>query len=473
MTPQRILALSATHIDDAIEYLTFPEPAWTFEELWHGVAALLDALAEDGRDVVRAPKDVLPEAGTLAARLDRAPAPLRDIAAQLEEMRAELCEAAPVYDVARLEVLSFAASDALAACAAERGWVDPGVVYGAMAGAQEPRAGTARGVDRRGVLKLLGAGAFATLAAACARGQSPPQASEPGAELPAATAADTEGGLGMQWPTSDPFLFCAYHVDSYPAGNSLQGPDASLVGRDLGRDFDPGADWRMYHGQEVPGFPRHPHRGFETVTVVSEGMLDHSDSMGATARFGGGDVQWMTAGAGIQHAEMFPLRNPDGGNPLNLFQIWMNLPARSKFVDAHFTMMWRETIPVVELEDANGRRTTLTISAGAYGEHVPAEPAAGLLGQRGGQRRRDLVSPHGARRSRRAAPCERRHRALLLRAPRRGRDGSPARRCRTAHASSSGSAARSTSRPALRRRRSCSFRASPSRSPSLAADRSS
>lgn len=397
MTPQALVALSATHIDDAIEYLTFPEPAWTFEELWRGVAALLDALADDGRDVVEAPKDTLPQPGALASRLDATMVPpdLRDIAEQLESMRAELDESSPEYDFERLESLSFAASDVLAACAVERGWIDPGTVYGAMAGAQEPvmspigdvavqvdmNTPLSLGIDRRTMLKLLGAGAVATLAAACTRAQpSAPQANEPGAagatesDLPAARAADTEGGLGMQWPTSDPFLFCAYHVDHYPAGNADQGPDASLAGRNLGRDFDANADWRMYHGREIPGFPRHPHRGFETVTVVNEGMLDHSDSMGATARFGGGDVQWMTAGAGIQHAEMFPLRNQDHDNPFNFFQIWLNLPAESKFVDAHFTMLWNEQIPVVELEDSDGRLTTLTINAGAYGEHVPPSP---------------------------------------------------------------------------------------------------
>ena len=114
--------------------------------------------------------------------------------------------------------------------------------------------------------------------------------------------------LGFPWQTVDPFLFCVHHVDLYPAGNEAMGPAASLAGRDIGMDFAGQDGWRMYHGDVVPGFPHHPHRGFETVTLVRRGFIDHSDSLGATARFGQGDVQWMTAGRGIVHAEMFPLR---------------------------------------------------------------------------------------------------------------------------------------------------------------------
>ena len=151
--------------------------------------------------------------------------------------------------------------------------------------------------------------------------------------------------LGFPWETIDPFLFCVYHDDAYPRGNAQFGPDASLVGRDLGQDFAGSDGWRMYHGLKVPGFPSHPHRGFETVTIVRKGLVDHSDSLGAAARFGGGDVQWLTTGRGIVHAEMFPLLDATAPNPLELFQIWLNLPARSKFVPPHFTMFWSEQIP--------------------------------------------------------------------------------------------------------------------------------
>src|SRR5689334_15515851 len=163
--------------------------------------------------------------------------------------------------------------------------------------------------------------------------------------------------LGFPWETVDPFLFCVHHDDAYPAGNERLGPAASLTGRDLGQDFAGADGWRMYHGTEVPGFPAHPHRGFETVTIVRRGLIDHSDSLGAAARFGGGDVQWLTAGRGVVHSEMFPLLSRDGPNPLELFQIWLNLPRADKLVESHFSMMWASSIPVHATRDAAGRAT--------------------------------------------------------------------------------------------------------------------
>ena len=139
--------------------------------------------------------------------------------------------------------------------------------------------------------------------------------------------------LGPQWPTLDPFLFVAHHHDDYPEGDGALAPAAALDGRQIGQDFSGRDGWSMYHGADVPGFPQHPHRGFETVTYVREGLIDHADTLGATARFGRGDTQWMTAGAGIQHCEMFPLVHTDRPNPLELFQIWLNLPAADKMVD--------------------------------------------------------------------------------------------------------------------------------------------
>jgi len=180
--------------------------------------------------------------------------------------------------------------------------------------------------------------------------------------------------LGFPWVTFDPFLFCAHHDDAYPAGNAAMGPEASLKGRNLGSDFEVRDGWRMYHGETVPGFPRHPHRGFETVTLARKGLIDHSDSLGGEARFGRGDVQWMTAGRGIVHSEMFPLVNQDAGNRTELFQIWLNLPRESKLVDPHFKVLWAESIPGVSLVDDAGRKTDLTVVAGTFGETRAPEP---------------------------------------------------------------------------------------------------
>ena len=170
--------------------------------------------------------------------------------------------------------------------------------------------------------------------------------------------------LGFPWPTIDPFLFCVHHDDAYPRGNAQMGPEASLAGRDIGQDFSRKEGWSMYHGSTVPGFPGHPHRGFETVTIVRQGLIDHSDSLGAAARFGGGDVQWLTAGAGIVHSEMFPLLDTQAPNPLELFQIWLNLPAASKMAAPHFTMLWSEDIPRLRSLDGDGRQTELACIAG-------------------------------------------------------------------------------------------------------------
>jgi hypothetical protein len=170
--------------------------------------------------------------------------------------------------------------------------------------------------------------------------------------------------LGRQWGTADPFLFCVHHLDRYPAANEHMGPAASLEARDLGMDFSGAEGWSMYHGSIVPGFPQHPHRGFETVTYVRQGFIDHSDSLGATARFGRGDVQWLTAGAGIVHCEMFPLLDRSGPNTTELFQIWLNLPSEDKMVDPSFTMQWGEDIPRLALADHEGRRGELTVIAG-------------------------------------------------------------------------------------------------------------
>lgn len=153
------------------------------------------------------------------------------------------------------------------------------------------------------------------------------------------------------------------------------GPAESIKGRPIGQDFNPNQKWRMYHGEKVPGFPAHPHRGFETVTIVTKGIVDHSDSLGAAGRFGFGDVQWMTAGKGVMHCEMFPLIHTVQENPLELFQIWLNLPKKNKLVAPHFAMLWNDTIPTYEHKDAAGKRTSVRVVAGQIQNTKAPAPA--------------------------------------------------------------------------------------------------
>ena len=176
--------------------------------------------------------------------------------------------------------------------------------------------------------------------------------------------------LGLHWPTIEPFLFCAHHRDHYPAGNAEFGVSPNLLaGRDLGQDFELKDGFRMYHGESVPGFPVHPHRGFETITVVRQGFADHADSMGAAGRYGQGDVQWMTAGRGVQHSEMFPLINKNGKNTLELFQIWLNLPKADKMSAPDFKMFWHEKIPVYQSGGAQ-----VTVIAGQLFDAIAMQP---------------------------------------------------------------------------------------------------
>lgn len=170
--------------------------------------------------------------------------------------------------------------------------------------------------------------------------------------------------IGFQWQVENPFLFSAHHKDFYPKGNKDQGPVVSLKGRDIHNDFSGKDGFSMYHGDVVPGFPVHPHRGFETVTIVLDGVVDHFDSKGAHGRYSKGDVQWLTTGAGCQHSEMFPLVNEDKENPTELFQIWINLPKKDKFADPDYKMMWSEDIPVIEVVNEEDKKATIKVIAG-------------------------------------------------------------------------------------------------------------
>ena len=180
--------------------------------------------------------------------------------------------------------------------------------------------------------------------------------------------------IEFHWEMENPFLFCAHHKDRYPRGNEQQEPIIPLTGRALGEDFAIKDGFRMYHGTRIPGFPMHPHRGFETVTIVTKGVVDHFDSTGASGRYSDGDVQWLTTGSGCQHSEMFPLVSMEKDNALELFQIWLNLKAAHKMSQPEYKMLWREDIPVINIEDKRGKGTKMTIIAGTFNGTKALEP---------------------------------------------------------------------------------------------------
>ncbi|MFZ6815422.1 pirin family protein [Undibacterium sp. Rencai35W] len=179
--------------------------------------------------------------------------------------------------------------------------------------------------------------------------------------------------LGSVWKTIDPFLICVHHNDEYPPGNENFGPQNGIE-TIYWPESSKSKRWSMYHGKKVPGFPAHPHRGFETITIVRKGLVDHSDSLGVRARYGDGDTQWLTAGRGIVHSEVFPLLNKDKSNPLDLIQIWLNLPAKNKLVDPNFTMIWAKDIPKYSFWKSNKKTEVHCIAGDFLGEPTTKMP---------------------------------------------------------------------------------------------------
>lgn len=114
------------------------------------------------------------------------------------------------------------------------------------------------------------------------------------------------------------------------------------------------------------GVGQHPHRGFETVTIVYQGELEHRDSTGAGGLIGPGDVQWMTAANGILHEEFHSPAFARTGGTLEMVQLWVNLPARDKRAAAGYQTLLASDIPVVKLQDDAG---TLRVIAGDYQGH--------------------------------------------------------------------------------------------------------
>lgn len=115
------------------------------------------------------------------------------------------------------------------------------------------------------------------------------------------------------------------------------------------------------------GVGQHPHRGFETVTIVFDGELAHRDSTGRGGTIGPGDVQWMTAGAGILHEEFHSPAFAQSGGRLKAAQLWVNLPARDKLAAPGYQGIVAQDIPVVQLPDAAG---SLRVIAGIYRDHT-------------------------------------------------------------------------------------------------------
>ncbi|CND98728.1 pirin family protein [Yersinia rohdei] len=122
--------------------------------------------------------------------------------------------------------------------------------------------------------------------------------------------------------------------------------------------------------QHRRGVGQHPHRGFETVTIVYHGEVEHRDSTGKGGVIGPGDVQWMTAGGGILHEEFHSHDFAQQGGAFEMVQLWVNLPAKAKMATPGYQAIRSESIPQVELPDAAG---SLRVIAGDYaGEHGPA-----------------------------------------------------------------------------------------------------
>jgi redox-sensitive bicupin YhaK (pirin superfamily) len=110
-----------------------------------------------------------------------------------------------------------------------------------------------------------------------------------------------------------------------------------------------------YGPGEAVGAPDHPHRGFETVTYMLDGAFEHEDSAGHRGMIGAGDVQWMTAGAGIVHSEMPSARIRKDGGRVHGFQIWVNLPARLKMTRPRYQEIPAARIPEASTEDGAAR----------------------------------------------------------------------------------------------------------------------
>ena len=130
------------------------------------------------------------------------------------------------------------------------------------------------------------------------------------------------------------------------------------------------------HNRGLP-FGPHPHRGFETVTFILEGMLMHKDSAGYESIIRAGGVQWMTAGSGLFHAEISPPEFLHSGGPLEILQLWVNLPPHLKMTKPAYTGLQKDEIPELSLD---GGRVTMHLTAGEWeGRRGPVESLTGVF----------------------------------------------------------------------------------------------
>ena len=130
------------------------------------------------------------------------------------------------------------------------------------------------------------------------------------------------------------------------------------------------------HNRGLP-FGPHPHRGFETVTFILKGNLAHYDTGGHESIIEAGGVQWMTAGSGLIHTEVSPASFKQTGGPLEILQLWVNLPSRLKMSTPGYTGVQAESIPAIPIADGRG---TLNLVAGAFdGREGPIHSLTGVF----------------------------------------------------------------------------------------------
>jgi redox-sensitive bicupin YhaK (pirin superfamily) len=140
--------------------------------------------------------------------------------------------------------------------------------------------------------------------------------------------------------------------------------------QDLGKEMSPFLMLDFAGPKQFPatterkGVGSHPHRGFETVTFVYEGEVEHKDSTGQGGVIGPGEVQWMTAGAGILHEEFHSAAFARAGGVLQMIQLWVNLPAQDKMTPPGYQPILRQQIPELALADGSG---TARVIAGSFG----------------------------------------------------------------------------------------------------------